>query len=138
MLLVLPAHGEKTCCPALSRVRAVRFCGVSSVSSAAGSCRLRSTSCSKTARLTKINLATSLALPDVLATGTGDRLRWMFLCQRLPTNWAIFAPHIHTCLSLTKGSDSKITVKGRSSPVCSNWNRNKSVPSCIGAPFSMR
>jgi hypothetical protein len=39
-----------------------------------------------------------LALPDVLTAGAGNRLRGMFLFQGLPTNWTIFAPHIHTCL----------------------------------------
>jgi hypothetical protein len=43
----------------------------------------------------------TLTLPDVLTTGARDRLRGKFLFQRLPTNWTISAPHIHTCLSLT-------------------------------------
>jgi hypothetical protein len=37
--------------------------------------------------------------------------------------------------SLTQGSVSRITLRGWSSRVCSNWNRSKSVPFCIGAPF---
>jgi hypothetical protein len=40
----------------------------------------------------------TLTLPDVLTTGARDRLRGKFLFQRLPTNWTISAPHIHTCL----------------------------------------
>jgi hypothetical protein len=43
----------------------------------------------------------TLTFPDVLTTGARDRLRGKFLFQRLPTNWTISAPHIHTCLSLT-------------------------------------
>ena len=39
----------------------------------------------------------TLTLPDVLTTGAKDRLRGKFLFQRLPTNWTISAPHIHTC-----------------------------------------
>ena len=39
----------------------------------------------------------TLTLPDVLTTGARDRLRGKFLFQRLPTNWTISAPHIHTC-----------------------------------------
>src|SRR2546425_2547240 len=37
---------------------------------------------------------TALALPHVLAAGARHRLRGMFLCQRLPTDGTIFAPHL--------------------------------------------
>ena len=80
-------------------------------------------------------ISASLTLPNVLTTGAGDRLRWMFFCKRLSTHWTIFAPHIHTVFSLTQGSVGRITLGGWSSRVCSNWNRSKSVPFCIGAPF---
>jgi hypothetical protein len=53
----------------------------------------------------------TLALPDVLTPGTGDRLRWMFLCQRLPTNWTILRHIFIPVFSLTKGSNSKVTFK---------------------------
>jgi hypothetical protein len=35
-----------------------------------------------------------LALPDVLAAGTRNRLHGMFLCHRLPADGTVFAPHI--------------------------------------------
>jgi hypothetical protein len=43
-----------------------------------------------------------LALPDVLAARAGNRLRGMFLCQRLPTDGTIFTPHIGSAFSSTK------------------------------------
>ena len=48
-------------------------------------------------------ISARLALPDVLTTGAGDRLRGMLLLERLPTNWTIFAPHIHACLFPNEG-----------------------------------
>jgi len=65
----------------------------------------------------------TLTFPDVLTTGARDRLRGKFLFQRLPTNWTIFAPHIHTCLSLTKGPVSNMSLGGRCSPVCPNRDK---------------
>jgi hypothetical protein len=52
-----------------------------------------------------------LALPNILATGTGNRLGGFFLFHGLPANWTIFAPHI-LCL-LTSGG-----------PGPSEWKKN--------------